>query len=85
MIRYVNILDKFLTVTMLLMEYQVVPDISSEFPGSAGRFTINANHMMMCRFSSKEDIGYERVSGTLQRLCQGIQTKMVDVEEVQCQ
>jgi hypothetical protein len=75
----------FLTIMMTLIIIQVVPDISSEFLGSSGRQTINANHMMMCRYSSKDDVGYERVGGRLQRLCQDIQAQMVKVEEAQCQ
>jgi hypothetical protein len=62
---------------MMLTVTQVVPDDSSRFPNSDGAFMIDANHIMMCKFSSKEDVGYERVRNTLQGLCQGVQ---VDVE-----
>ena len=65
---------------MMLTVTQVVPDDSSRFPNSDGAFMIDANHIMMCKFSSKEDVGYERVRNTLQGLCQDIQVQVVDVE-----
>ncbi|RDW57688.1 hypothetical protein BP5796_12489 [Coleophoma crateriformis] len=46
---------------------KVVPDTSSEFPGSENKFPILANHMMMCRFSGAEDDGYKQVSREIKR------------------
>lgn len=52
----------------------MVPPDSSEFLGSAGSpTTIPANHMMMCRYSSEIDPGYQRVAGRLQRVCEKMQ------------
>jgi hypothetical protein len=36
---------------------------------------INANHMMMCRFSGPEDDGYIRIKGAISRLMSGIQAR----------
>ncbi len=57
----------------LLISIQVVPDDSSEFLGSDKVFTIDANHMSMCRYSSKEDDGYRKVGREIRFLCQNIQ------------
>lgn len=44
-------------------------DVSSEFAGTEARYMINANHMQMCRYSSRDDDGYRQVSRELRRLC----------------
>lgn len=46
-------------------------DVSSRFTGTETRFSINANHMDMSKFSSKEDDGYRKVSRELKFLCEG--------------
>jgi hypothetical protein len=50
-----------------------VDDISSEFTGAGTKATIDANHMEMCRYSSKEDDGYRKISGELHNLCNDIE------------
>jgi hypothetical protein len=50
-----------------------VDDISSEFTGTERRSMIDANHMEMCRYSSKEDDGYLKVSRELLFLCDDIE------------
>jgi len=39
---------------------KVVADASSQFTGTEQICSIDANHMEMCRFSSRDDIGYRR-------------------------
>ena len=51
-------------------------DVSSEFTGTEPRFTIDANHMEMCRYSSKEDDGYRKVSRELRNLCDDIKNSL---------
>lgn len=41
---------------------QVVEDISSQFTGTEPIRSIDANHMDMCRFPSRDDTGYRRVA-----------------------
>lgn len=50
-----------------------MPDSSSEFLGSEKSFTIDANHMTMCRYASKEDDGYRKVGRELRSLVQRIE------------
>jgi hypothetical protein len=50
--------------------------VSSAFTGSETRFTIYANHKDMCRYSSKEDDGYRKVSHELNMLCTQIETRL---------
>jgi len=44
---------------------KVVADASSQFTGTEQICSIDANHMDMCRFSSRDDIGYRRVTDVL--------------------
>jgi hypothetical protein len=50
-----------------------VEPYSSSITGAEPTQTINADHMSMCRFSSKEDEGYKQVSGEIQILISKIQ------------
>lgn len=68
---------------MTLTTLKIVPDESSDFPGSAGTFTIPADHRMMCRYWSKECIGYQRVSGTLRTLEEET-TRAAETVQKQC-
>jgi hypothetical protein len=56
----------------LLIWPQVVRDFSSSFPLESSKVTINANHMTMCRYSSRDDDGYGKVVRKLQVLCDQI-------------
>ena len=47
--------------------------MSSACGGREIKFSIDANHMEMCRYSSKEDDGYRKVSRELRGLCQDIE------------
>ena len=49
-----------------------MPDLSSSMEGAESIFTVNANHMDMCRYSDKTSDGYRKVSGELQRLCDNV-------------
>jgi len=44
---------------------KVVVDASSQFTGTEQICSIDANHIDMCRFSSRDDIGYRRVTDIL--------------------
>jgi hypothetical protein len=55
---------------------QIVNDFSSSLDGAERRQTINANHMAMCRFSSKLDDGYQKVVGELQVFLSVIKEKL---------
>ena len=61
---------------------KVVPDESSSF--DSRRFeevdTINANHMNMCRFRSKDDDGYIKFVGALAGCLKTIQQKSREIE-----
>lgn len=50
-------------------------DVSSACKGTEPRFAIDANHMEMCRYSSKDDDGYRKVSRELRMLCEDIERK----------
>jgi hypothetical protein len=62
-----------------------VDDVSSEFTVTERRFTINANHMEMCRYSSKEDDGYRKVSRELHILCEEIEKSLKEEEALKHQ
>ncbi|MCJ1359347.1 MAG: hypothetical protein MMC33_009349 [Icmadophila ericetorum] len=51
---------------------KVVDDFSSSLDGTERRQTINANHLDMCRYTSKNDDGYQKVVGELQIILSGI-------------
>jgi hypothetical protein len=53
-----------------------VDDVSSAFTGTETRFAIDANHMEMCRYSSKEDDGYRKVFHELRFLCEDIEKSL---------
>ncbi|KAH8657439.1 hypothetical protein BGZ60DRAFT_472219 [Tricladium varicosporioides] len=46
--------------------FEVVDDVSSSFTGTERCQTINANHMSMCRFMTKNDNGYKKVVDEIQ-------------------
>lgn len=48
-----------------LRALKVVADASSQFTGTEQICSIDANHMGMCRFSSRDDVGYRRVTDVL--------------------
>ncbi|KAH6712777.1 hypothetical protein BKA61DRAFT_483921, partial [Leptodontidium sp. MPI-SDFR-AT-0119] len=48
--------------------FEIVQQFSSSFTGTEHIESINANHMDMCRFSSKDDQGYQSVVGELKIL-----------------
>lgn len=48
-------------------------DVSSAFTGEEKRFSIDATHMEMCRYWSKEDDGYRQISRELRFLCEDIE------------
>ncbi|KAL3418862.1 hypothetical protein PVAG01_09083 [Phlyctema vagabunda] len=52
---------------------KVVPDFSSSFPLENSKVTINANHMTMTKYSSREDGGYRKVVRKLQEPCERLQ------------
>lgn len=49
-----------------------MPDLSSSMEGVESVFTIDANHMDMCKYPDKNYDGYRKVSAELQRLCENI-------------
>lgn len=51
-------------------------DISSEFGGTETKAMIDANHMEMCRYSSREADGYRKVSGELRIFCKEIEESL---------
>lgn len=53
-------------------------DSSSTFTGTESRFQIDDNHVDMCRYASKEDDGYRKVSRELHILCQDIEKNLKD-------
>jgi ankyrin repeat domain-containing protein 50 len=62
-----------------------VDDVSSEFTAIERRFTIDANHMEMCRYSSREDDGYRKVSRELRILCEEIEKSLKEEEALKHQ
>ena len=48
---------------------------SSSITGTEPTQIINANHMSMCRYPSKDDEGYQQVSGQLRILVANIQKR----------
>lgn len=46
----------------------MVPDFSSSIDGIENVFSIDANHMDMCRYLNRTFDGYRKVTGELQRL-----------------
>lgn len=54
----------------------MVDDVSSSFTGTERCQTINANHMSMCRFSTKYDDGYKKVVGELKTFLSAIEEYM---------
>ena len=51
-----------------LLSFKVVPDVSATFTETEDICSINANHIDMCKFSSKEDAGYQRTTYTLKTI-----------------
>jgi hypothetical protein len=62
-----------------------VDDVSSEFTGTERRFPIDANHMEMCRYSSKEDDGYRKVSRELSILCEDMEKSLKEEDALKHQ
>jgi len=58
-----------------------VDDVSSTFTGTERRFAIDANHIEMCKYSSKETDGYRKVSRELLYLCHKIEAKAARLKE----
>lgn len=56
-------------------------DVSSAFNGEDNRFSIDANHVEMCRYWSKEDDGYRQISRELRILCDEIE-RSIEEEDV---
>jgi pimeloyl-ACP methyl ester carboxylesterase len=54
----------FLTMGLIVEQYSASLDTFKETVG-----TIPENHMDMCKFASKEDIGYVRVADRIEELC----------------
>ncbi|PMD51210.1 uncharacterized protein K444DRAFT_545347 [Hyaloscypha bicolor E] len=71
--------------SLLGLNRKVVDGVSSEFPDTGRRFTINANHMEMCRYSSREDDGYRKVSRELRILCEEIEKSLKEEEALKHQ
>ena len=42
------------------MRFKVVPDVSAFFTGTETIGSLDANHIDMGKFSSKQDVGYQR-------------------------
>lgn len=63
-------------ISYLKMNERVVEPFSSYITATEPIQTINANHMAMCRFPSKEDEGYKQVSGEIQILISRIQERL---------
>lgn len=50
--------------------------------GMESIFTLDANHMDMCKYPNKNSDGYRKVSGELQRLCESIRkAEQIRLEE----
>jgi len=62
--------------TFLKLNERVVEPFSSSLTATEPIQTINADHMSMCRFSSKEDEGYRQVSGEIQIIMSNIQERL---------
>ena len=50
-----------------------MPNISSSFNDTENVFTINANHMNICKYAGKDDNGYRKVLRELQNVHENIQ------------
>ena len=60
---------------------KVVPNESSSLDSRKyGNDTIHANHMNMCRFSTKDDDGYEKFSAVLAKYISEIKTKQSEAK-----
>ncbi|KAF4630621.1 hypothetical protein G7Y89_g7518 [Cudoniella acicularis] len=66
-------------ISYLKLNERIVEPFSSSISSEPIQ-TINANHMSMCRFPSKEDEGYKQVSGEIQILMSKIQERL-DADE----
>ncbi|KAH0556307.1 hypothetical protein GP486_005765 [Trichoglossum hirsutum] len=53
---------------------KVVRDFSSSFPLESSKVTINANHLTMCKYSSRDDDGYGKIVRKLQGPCNQTKT-----------
>ena len=61
---------------------QVVPDFSSSLDDPRERAEhINANHMELCRFSSRTDPGYVQVGGELSNLVENISLQKPELQQ----
>jgi hypothetical protein len=59
------------------MRLQIVDDFSSIIGDAAeGKEGIDANHSDMCKFFSREDNGYRKVSGEIQRLVNAVSNEV---------
>ena len=64
----------------MCFDLKAVEPFSSSI-NSEPKQTINANHMSMCRFVSRDDEGYKQVSGEILILISEIQRKKQDALE----
>lgn len=63
-------------------QLKVVPNESSSLDSRKyGNDTIHANHMNMCRFTTKADDGYEKFSGMLTKYIDQIKTDQHEAEK----
>ncbi|CZR52846.1 uncharacterized protein PAC_02723 [Phialocephala subalpina] len=71
--------------SFLSLNQKVVDDVSSTFTGTETRYAIDANHIAMCRYSSKEDDGYRKVSRELRVLCGDIEKRVKEEDAMKQQ
>ena len=63
--------------------FKAVPDQSSSFDSRKhGSDTIHANHMNMCRLNAKDDDGYEKFSGVLEKYIGQIRNEKNEANKV---
>ncbi|KFY25359.1 hypothetical protein V491_01785 [Pseudogymnoascus sp. VKM F-3775] len=71
-------------ISYLKMNERIVEPFSSSLTGTEPTQIINANHMSMCRYQSKDDEGYRQVSGEIKILVSNIQKRNeYDVLEIE--
>lgn len=64
---------------------QVVPDVSAFFTGTETICSLDANHIDLCKFSSKQDVGYQRITYALTSVFDDLSRTgqtMVDKEKI---
>ena len=84
-LRLLRIFTAFLTFSLDIStkRFKVVPDQSSSFDSRKhGSDTIHANHMNMCRLNTKDDDGYEKFSGVLEKYIDQIRAEKNEANKV---